>query len=129
MTLSTARIVGALACAAAITGATAPAWAKPGFAIVSLSPAAFVSNCQSLGGSTSSAPNGGIRCTLPSGQTVDCSFNTTEGTAACQWTKDLPPKPAKALMGDVPPDSLSVSPGTSKPPKATGAPGTSDTVN
>ena len=129
MKRSTAR-VATFGLAAAIGLSIAPAaLAKPGFAIVSLSPAAFVSNCQSLGGSTSSAPSGGIRCTLPSGQTVDCSFNTTEGTAACQWTKDLPPKPAKALMGDVPPDSLSVSPGTSKPPKATGAPGTTDTVN
>ncbi len=117
MTLSTARIVGALACAAAITIATAPAWAKPGFAVVSLSPATFVSNCQSLGGTSSSAPGGGIRCTLPSGQTVDCSFNTTEGTAACQWTRDLPPKSSKALMGDLPPASMAPPTTTTKPPK------------
>ena len=124
MTLSIARIVGVLACAAAITSATAPAWAKPGFAVVKLSPTAFVSNCQSLGGTSSPAPNGGIRCTLPSGQTVDCSFNTTEGTAACQWTKDLPPKSAKALMGDVPPASMAPPTTTTQPPKATGAPAT-----
>jgi hypothetical protein len=122
MKRSTAR-VATFGLAVATGLGTAPgAWAKPGFAIVSLSPAAFVSNCQSMGGSTSSAPTGGIRCTLPSGQTVDCSFNTTEGTAACQWTKDLPPKSAKSLMGDVPPDSLA--PTTAKPPKATGAPAT-----
>lgn len=126
MKRSTARVATFGLAVAIGLGITPGAWAKPGFAIVSLSPGAFVSNCQSMGGSTSSAPTGGIRCTLPSGQTVDCSFNTTEGTAICQWTKDLPPKSAKALMGDVPPDSLSVSPGTSKPPKATGAP---DTVN
>jgi hypothetical protein len=126
MKRSTAR-VATFGLAAAIGLSSAPAaWAKPGFAIVSLSPAAFVSNCQSMGGSTSSAPNGGIRCTLPSGQTVDCSFNTQEGTAACQWTKDLPPKSARALMGDVPQDSLAPTTTTTKPPKATGAP---DTVN
>jgi hypothetical protein len=124
MALSTARIVGALAFAAAIVGGTTPAaWAKPGFAIVSLSPGAFVSNCQSMGGTSSSAPGGGIRCTLPSGQVVDCSFNVSDGSAVCQWTRDLPPKSAKALMGDVPPDSLAPAT-TSKPPKATGAPST-----
>lgn len=122
MTLSTARMLGTFACAATIATAAGPASAKPGFAIVSLSPQKFVSNCQSQGGTTSSAPGGGIRCTLPSGQTVDCSFNTTDGTAVCQWTRDLPPKSAKALMGDVPPDSLA--PATSQPPKATGAPST-----
>lgn len=121
MSLRTLRIVGTLTLGLAIAGA-APAWAKPGFAIVKLSPSQFVSNCQSMGGTTSTAPNGGIRCTLSSGQTVDCSFDTTTGDAACQWTKDLPPKSAKALMGDVPPDSLA--PTTTKPPKATGAPST-----
>jgi hypothetical protein len=119
---STAR-VGTVGLAVAVGLTLAPgAWAKPGFAIVKLSPSQFVSNCQSQGGSTSTAPGGGIRCTLPSGQTVDCSFDTTSGDALCQWTKDLPPKSAKALMGDVPPDSLA--PTTSKPPKATGAPAT-----
>jgi len=128
MTLSTARIAGTVAFAAALVGAAAPAtWAKPGFAIVHLSPATFVSNCQSMGGTTSSAPGGGIRCTLASGTVVDCSFNTSDGTAVCQWTRDLPPKSAKALMGDVPPDSLA--PPTSKPPKATDAPSTTGTVN
>lgn len=121
MTLSTARIVGSLALAAAMASANGPdAWA--GFAIVNLSPSKFVSNCQSMGGTTSPAPTGGIRCTLPSGQTVDCSFDTSAGTAACEWPRDLPPKSAKALMGDPPPDSLA--PTTTKPPKATGAPST-----
>jgi hypothetical protein len=124
MMRSTAR-VGTFGLAVAFGLTLAPgAWAKPGFAVVKLSPSQFVSNCQSQGGSTSTAPGGGIRCTLPSGQTVDCSFDTTTGDALCQWTKDLPPKSAKALMGDVPPDSLA--PTTTKSPKATGAP---DTVN
>lgn len=123
MTVSTGRIVGTLAVAAAIVSVAGPAaWAKPGFAVVHLSPATFVSNCQSLGGTSSPAPNGGIRCTLASGQVVDCSFNTSDGTAVCQWTRTLPPKSAKALMGDVPPDSLA--PTTNQPPKATGAPST-----
>ncbi|MGH6893447.1 MAG: hypothetical protein ACREEP_14445, partial [Dongiaceae bacterium] len=118
-----------LALTATIVGAAGTdAWAKPGFAIVHLSPATFVSNCQSMGGTSSQAPGGGIRCTLPSGQVVDCSFNTSEGTAACQWTRGLPPKSAKQLMGDVPPDSLSPGTGT-KTPKATDAPSTTDTVN
>ncbi len=77
-----------------------------------------------MGGTTSAAPVGGIRCTLPSGTAVDCSFNTTEGTAACQWTKDLPPKSAKALIGDVPPASMAPPTTTTKPPKATGVPAT-----
>jgi hypothetical protein len=124
MTLSTTRLAGALALGAAIAGFAGHAWAKPGFAIVRLSPSTFVSNCQSLGGTTSTAPGGGIRCTLSSGQTVDCSFNTSDGTAVCQWSRDLPPKSTKALIGDTPPDA--VAPTTNKPPKATGAP---DTVN
>jgi hypothetical protein len=124
MKRSTAR-VGTFGLVVAVGLLVAPGvWAKPGFAVVSLSPATFVSNCQSLGGTSSSAPGGGIRCTLPSGQTVDCSFNTTEGTAACQWTRDLPPKSAKALMGDVPPASMAPPTTTTKPPKATGAPAT-----
>ena len=128
MKRSTAR-VGTFGLAVVVGLSIAPAaWAKPGFAVVSLSPGAFVSNCQSMGGTSSSAPGGGIRCTLPSGTVVDCSFNTTDGTALCQWTKDLPPKSAKALMGDVPPASMAPPATTTKPPKATDAPAT-DTVN
>ena len=128
MKRSTAR-VGTFGLAVAVGLLVAPgAWAKPGFAIVSLSPATFVSNCQSMGGTSSSAPSGGIRCTLPSGQVVDCSFNTTEGTAACQWTKDLPPKSAKALMGDVPPASMAPPTTTTAAEGDDDAPAT-DTVN
>ena len=122
MQRSTAR-VGTFGLAVAIGLGMAPgAWAKPGFAVVKLSPSKFVSNCQSQGGSTSTAPGGGIRCTLPSGQTIDCSFDTTTGDALCQWSRDLPPPSIKAIVGDVPPDSMA--PPTNKPPKATGAPGT-----
>lgn len=106
---------------------TAPAaFAKPGFAIVSLSPAQFLSNCQSMGGTHSMAPHGGIRCTLPSGQTVDCSFGS-DGQAICQWTRELPPKGQKDLLGDPLPDT--VNPAPSKPPKAGGAAGAPTTVN
>lgn len=125
MKRSTAR-VETFGLAVAIGLSIAPgAWAKPGFAVVKLSPAKFVSNCQSQGGTSSPAPGGGIRCTLPSGQTVDCSFDTTTGDALCQWSRDQPPPSVKALIGDVPPSSMSP-PTTTKPPKATGAP---DTVN
>jgi hypothetical protein len=123
------RALGTLALAAAIVSAAgSQAWAKPGFAIVHLSPATFVSNCQSLGGTSSSAPNGGIRCTLANGQVVDCSFNTSDGSAVCQWTRPLPPKSAKALMGDLPPASMAPPTTTTKPPKATDTPAV-DTVN
>jgi hypothetical protein len=127
MNPSTAR-VGAFAAAVAIGLSVAPgAWAKPGFAIVTLSPSKFVSNCQSMGGTTSSAPGGGIRCTLPSGQTVDCSFNTSDGTAVCQWSRDLPPARQKQLLGDPAPGTLNPNP--SKPPKAGGATEAPGTVN
>ena len=121
MSLRTLQIVVSLSVGIAIASA-APAWAKPGFALIKLSPSQFVSNCESQGGTATQAPTGGIRCTLPGGQVVECSFDTTTGDALCQWTKDLPPKSAKALMGDLPPDSLA--PTTAKPPKATGAPAT-----
>lgn len=100
------------------------AFAKPGFAVVNLSPSTFVSNCQSLGGTSSPAPNGGIRCTLSSGQTVDCSFDTTTGQALCQWTKDLPPKGKKQLMGDPLPTTMDPSTGKPKFPTTDAAPGT-----
>ena len=128
MKRSTAR-VGTFGLAVAIGLSIAPgAWAKPGFAVVKLSPSTFVSNCQSLGGTTSTAPNGGIRRTLASGQTVDCSFDTTTGDALCQWSRDVPPKSAKALIGDVPPASMAPPTTTTKPPKATDTPPV-DTVN
>lgn len=114
--------IGALGLGIAVAMAAPHAWAKPGFAIVTLSPSTFVSNCQSMGGTSSSAPGGGIRCTLPSGQTVDCSFNTSNGEALCQWTKDLPPKSRKPLIGDPLPDTMN--PGTTTQPKATGTPST-----
>ena len=126
MKRSTAR-VGTFGLAVAIGLSIAPgAWAKPGFAVVKLSPSTFVSNCQSLGGTTSTAPNGGIRCTLASGQTVDCSFDTSTGTALCQWTKDLPPTKKKPLIGDPLPDQID--PNTGKP-KAPGAGTAPSTVN
>jgi hypothetical protein len=100
------------------------AFAKPGFAVVTLSPAQFVSNCQSLGGTSSAAPGGGVRCTLSSGQTVDCSFDTQTGQALCQWTKDLPPKSKKPLMGDPLPTTINPSTGKPKFPTTDAAPST-----
>jgi hypothetical protein len=112
----------ALALAGALPSA---AWAKPGFAIVKLTAAQFVSNCQSMGGTSSSAPGGGVRCTLPSGTVVDCSFSN-DGTALCQWTKTLPPASIKGLMGDPLPNTMN--PGTIKP-QAPGAPAAPGTLN
>ena len=121
--MTSSKWMGALVLSVTATMAAPHAWAKPGFAIVTLSPATFVSNCQSMGGTTSTAPGGGIRCTLSSGQTVDCSFNTTAGTAVCQWSKDLPPKSRKPLIGDPAPGTMNPDTGTMQP-KATGTPST-----
>ena len=110
---------GLLLSLAAMTVLPPAAWAKPGFAQVSLTPAQFVANCQSLGGTSSNAPGGGIRCTLSSGQTVDCSFGNN-GIALCQWSRSLPPATTKNLLGDMPPNSLN--PNTS--PKTPKVPGT-----
>ena len=120
--MTRSKWMGALVVTVAAAAAAPHAFAKPGFAIVTLSPATFVSNCQSMGGTSSSAPGGGIRCTLASGQVVDCSFNVNDGTAVCQWTRDLPPKSSKQLLGDPAPNS--VNPNTNTQPKATGAPAT-----
>jgi hypothetical protein len=124
------RLAGAALVAAPIAYALPlSALAKPGFAIVKLTAAAFVSNCQSMGGTSSSAPSGGIRCVLPSGTVVDCSFSN--GEAICQWTRTMPPASVKQLMGDTPPDRM-MSPGNSTtPPKVPGGSnsGGSNTVN
>jgi hypothetical protein len=104
MALSTIRIVGALAFAAVIVSGTTPAaWAKPGFAIVSLSPAAFVSNCQSMGGTSSSAPGGGIRCTLASGLSVDARSAAKIGEVAdgrCAARQPRPRQHQQTAEGD-----------------------------
>lgn len=102
------------------------AFAKPGFAVVTLSPAQFLSNCQSMGGTHSMAPHGGIRCTLPSGQTVDCSFSS-DGQAFCNWSRTLPTKGQKQLLGDPLPSTMNPDP--AKPPKAGGGGTVPDSVN
>jgi hypothetical protein len=115
----------ALAALAAGLATFAPqAYAKPGFAIVALSPAQFLSNCQSMGGTHSMAPHGGIRCTLPSGTVVDCSFGS-DGQAICSWNRTMPVKSQKDLLGDPLPNTVDPNTG-GKLPKAPSAP---DTVN
>lgn len=126
MRIVSSPILTGLAAVALWSAGGSVAQAKPGFAIVSLSPAKFVSNCQSQGGTTSSAPGGGIRCTLPSGQTVDCSFDTSTGQALCQWSKDLPPATKKPLIGDPLPNAVNPN---LKPPKGLGTDSAPSTVN
>ena len=122
MTLSTTRSLGALVLSAAIAAGTgSTAWAKSGFAIVSLSPSQFLSNCQSMGGTHSMAPHGGLRCTLPSGTVVDCSFGS-DGQAICSWNRALPTKSQKDLLGDPLPNLMDPGTAPNKPPKATDAP-------
>lgn len=120
------RALAGLAVATVWSAAGSPAFAKSGFAIVSLSPAQFLSNCQSMGGTHSMAPHGGIRCTLPSGTVVDCSFGS-DGQAICSWNRTMPTKSQKDLLGDPLPNSVNPTP--AKPPKANGAPTAPDTVN
>ena len=123
MTLRITRSIGALALAAMTAAAGPVAWAKSGFAIVSLSPAQFLSNCQSMGGTHSMAPHGGLRCTLPSGTVVDCSFGS-DGQAICSWNRALPTKSQKDLLGDPIQDQLNPGATPSKPPKTMDAPST-----
>lgn len=113
----------ALIAVATLMSLTSLGWAKAGFVQVKLSPAAFVSNCQSMGGTSSSGTGGGIKCVLPSGTVVECSFSA--GDALCQYTSALPPKTQTKLLGDTPPDRLS--PGTT--PTTPKAPAASDTLN
>lgn len=124
MQVVSSRILAAVAVALVWSAGGTPALAKPGFAIVSLSPAQFLSNCQSMGGTHSMAPHGGIRCTLPSGTVVDCSFGS-DGQAICSWNRTMPTKSQKDLLGDPLPSTVDPSTG-GKLPKAPSAP---DTVN
>jgi hypothetical protein len=119
--LSRGMIVAALAAGVSTFGT--PAVAKPGFAIVALSPAQFLSNCQSMGGTHSMAPYGGIRCTLPSGTVVDCSFGS-DGQAICSWNRTMPTKSQKDLLGDPLPTTMDPSTGKPKLPTTDVAPGT-----
>jgi len=119
------KVIGGVV-AIVLAGAATYAWAK-GVSFNSLTPAQFVSSCQQMGGEVSRPGPGVIRCKLPSGTVVDCSWANDGGGTICSWKGDLSTSNIKKLMGDPSPNS--VSPGTTtKPPKATGTPGT-DTVN
>ena len=98
--------------------------AAKGISFNSLTPAQFISSCEQMGGTVSRPGTGVIRCTLPSGTVVDCSFGA--GGTVCAWKGDLSNQGVKQLMGD--PSPATINPGSSKTPKAPGTPG-SDTVN
>lgn len=119
------RFAGVVLLAASIVPAFATsALAKSGFAIVRLSPTQFVSNCQSMGGTSSTAPGGGIRCKLPGGTVIDCS-SMGGGEMVCQWNRTLPEGGAKQLMGDPLPNRTL----PDKMPGAPKLPAAPDTVN
>lgn len=104
--------------AAMLVGAAAPqAWAA-GISFNSLTPAQFISSCEQMGGTVSRPGAGTIRCKLPSGTVVDCSFGT--GGTICTWKGNTTPPDVKHLFRDVPPASINPNPAT--PPKADGAP-------
>jgi hypothetical protein len=100
--------------------------ARPaGFRQVTLSPAQFVSNCESMHGTVKRSGDSSITCTLPSGLTVSCTFNS--GQALCQWGRALPSGQLEDLLGDGP-QSMNPDPG---PPQSltSSDSGGSDSVN
>lgn len=103
-----------------ISGPIPVALAKDGIAIVQLSSAQFVSNCQRMGGTLSQPSAGGLSCKLPSGTVVSCSFNG-DGSAFCNWTTRLTPAQSRDLLG------TRLDGTTTRPPKET-IPG-GDTLN
>ncbi len=102
-----------------IAVATAPA-AMAGIAIVNLSSAQFVSNCQRMGGTLTQPQGGGLSCKLPSGTVVSCSFNG-DGSAFCNWGSRLAAIDSRDLLG------TKLENGGTKAPKTT-VPG-GDTLN
>lgn len=122
MSNKSAFSVGTLVKFATVLGialSAAPA-AKAGIAIVQLSSAQFVSNCQRMGGTLSQPAAGGLSCKLPSGTVVSCSFNG-DGSAFCDWRSRLAAVDSRNLLGDRLLDH------NGKPPKVT-TPG-SETLN
>ena len=119
ITLKTAGVI-----ALAILAVGMPhAWAK-GISFNSLTPSKFISSCEQMGGRVTRVGQGTIKCTLPSGTEVTCSFGN-DGTV-CTWRGDMTPASRKQLLGD--PSPTSINPNTGTTPKAPAAPGT-DTVN
>ena len=103
-TAKTRSLLVAASFAAITLAGVAPTLAvPPGGGIFRLTAAQFVSNCQAMGGTTSpvsSAAGTSIRCVLPSGLTVDCSFSGDQ--AVCQWSRATPVNSLKDLLGDSP---------------------------
>jgi len=107
------------------TGAMAHQAAAKGISFNSLTPSQFISSCEKMGGKVSRPGQGVIRCTLPSGTVVDCSFST--GGTVCAWKGDMSTTSVKQLMGDPTPSTMN--PGTTTTPKAPNTSGSTDTVN
>jgi hypothetical protein len=108
--------------------ATAPdAFAKPKVAFVKMTAAQFISSCEQMGGRATRTGEGTIRCTLPSGTVVDCSFVAGQDTM-CTWDgRQLAESDRQRLIGDPLPGSIN--PNASKPANATGGTGVPSTVN
>ena len=114
------KTFGVLVLSAAIGAGAPQTWAK-GISFNSLTPAQFISSCEKMGGTVSRPGTGVIRCKLPSGTVVDCSFDAN-GTV-CVWKGALPETESKQLMGDPSPATTDPGNSTTKP-KATDAPAT-----
>jgi hypothetical protein len=119
------RTISVVALAVLAGAGASQAWAK-GISFNSLTAAQFISSCEKMGGTVSRPGTGVIRCKLPSGTVVDCSFDSS-GTV-CTWKGDLPTADSKKLMGDPSPATVNPGTGTTKP-KAPDASGATDTVN
>lgn len=99
-----------------------PEAAAKGVSFNSLTPSQFISSCEKMGGTVSRPGTGVIRCKLPSGTVVDCSFGP-DGTV-CAWKGDMTTTAVKQLMGDPSPTSISPGNNSTTKPKSTDAPAT-----
>lgn len=120
--------LGLLGLALLVGASSPPAWAaKPGIAFpTGLTPAKFISNCESMGGTVTRVGQGTIKCTLPSGTEVTCAFDS--GGTVCTWRGDTTTAGLKPLLGDTAPAAVNPNAST-KQPKASAAPSGADTVN
>jgi hypothetical protein len=121
------RGIAALTLATAGFVAAPDAFAKPRVAFVKMTAAQFVASCEQMGGSATRTGEGTIRCTLPSGTVVDCSFVSGQDTM-CTWEgRQLAESDRQRLIGD--PLPASINPNAGKPASVPATTGASGTVN
>lgn len=113
--------------ATGLLGGLVASQANAGTNINRLTPSQFISSCEQMGGRATRIGEGTIKCTLPSGTEVTCSF-VAGGDTICTWKGDISTTTRKQLLGDPAPAQINPNTGT-KQPKAPTPPGSSDTVN